>query len=106
MSQVGAVIASPSKMSVVATGAPAKPGQYFFIHVAASTTAMIAALILYAVGLPPLFAFSLGLLLILAKAKALDRLGPQRLSARSGPDGALLVSDDKAGVIYRISHKG
>ena len=91
MNQTAAVLASSPKMHVVATGTPAKPLQYFVIHTAASATVLIAAFILYRVGLPPLFAFSLAMVLILAKAKALDSLGPQRLSASSGFDGALLV---------------
>jgi hypothetical protein len=91
MTRTAVAIASSPLILVVATGAPAKPAQYFVIHTAATATALIAALIFYRVGLPPPFAFSLALLLILAKAKALDRMGPQRLSVRSGSDGALLV---------------
>jgi hypothetical protein len=91
MSQKDAGIASSPQIFVVATGAPAKPAQYFAIHTAATATVLIAGLIFYRIGLPPLFAFSLAMLLILAKTKALDRMGPQRLSVRSGTDGALMM---------------
>jgi hypothetical protein len=89
MSQTEAAIASSPQIVVVATGTPAKPAQYFVIHTAATATALIAALIFYRVGLPPLLAFSLAMLLILAKTKALNGMGPQHLSVRSGADGRL-----------------